>query len=216
MDHPGDTYMASSELGFLGERLLADAERALGELRAFDPWDGADAGRKAAQAVTRAVELTSEFERSVALNREGPWGYLVFKNKRELALNVEKALGKADDALAAALPLKPVRFGKGRGMPRYDEAPNARAIARASGLMAFMSGLQSADHGGGFASFRNKMLERLDDRIDHYVEDVLEDLRDEESTDRARAAEFLSVAAILVGLLRGEKAAQIVRRRAAV
>lgn len=216
MDHPGDNYMAASELGFIGARMISQIERRLDELRAFDPWEGEAAGRMAAAAVTEAVELINEFERSVELSREGPWGYTILKDKRELALCVEKIMGKADDALAAAMPLKMARFGKGRGQPRYDEPPVARAQTRAQGLMVFVSETRGAAPGGGFASFRNKMLERLDDRIDHYVEDVLEDMRDAEHADQAQAAVFAGIAAVLVGLLRGEKAAQIVRRRAAV
>jgi len=208
--------MAASELGFIGERLIAQIERQLDLLRAFDPWEGAEAGKKAAEAVAIAVSLITEFERSVELSREGPWGHTILKDKRELALCVEKVMGKADDALAAAMPLKMARFGKGRGQPRYDEPPVDRAQARARGLMAFVSETRGSAPGGGFTSFRNKMLERLDDRIDHYVEDVLEDMRDAEHADRERAAEFAGLAAILVGLLRGDKAAQIVRRRSAV
>ena len=59
------------------------------------------------------------------------------------------------------------------------------------------------------------MIERLDDRIDHYVDDVLDNMRSEEPEHPQRAAEYLEIAARLIGLYRDEKSAQIVRRRAA-
>ena len=68
---------------------------------------------------------------------------------------------------------------------------------------------------GGYASARTKMIEKLDDRLDHYVEDVLEYLRGDAPERAASARAYLDTAARLIGLLRDEKAAQIVRRRAA-
>lgn len=215
MDHPGDTYMASSELAFIGQRLLSDIERRLDDFRAFDPWNGAQAGKAAAASLSAAVGQITEFEQAVDLGKDGPWGATILKHKRALAQLAEKTLGKADEALAAALPLRSARFGKGRGLPRYDAAPDPRAVARASGMMAFVNECRNAAPGGGYASYRGKVVEKLDDRIDHYIEDVLEHLRDEEGADHERAAEFLEVAAELMGLLRDDKAAQIVRRRAA-
>jgi hypothetical protein len=215
MDHPGDSYMAGSELKHIGERLLSEIGRHLDTLRAFDPFAGQAAGKAAALAVSSAVALIGEFENAVDLGKDGPWGSTIFKHKKDLAQTVEKAMGKADDALSAALPLRSARFGKGRGLPRYDNPPDSRAVMRAEAMMVFVNESRGAAPGGGYASFRGKVIEKLDDRIDHYIEDTLEHLRDEENTDHERAAEFLEIAAKLVGLLRDDKAAQIVRRRMA-
>jgi hypothetical protein len=215
MDRPGDSYMAASELGHIGERLLGEVERRMEAFAGFDPHAGAKAGEQAAEAIAGAVCLIAEFEHSVALAKDGPWGGTILNYKRNLAQQVEKVLAKADDAAAAALPLRPARFGKGRGSPRFDNPSDARAVARAEAMMAFVNHARNAAPAGGYASFRAKVIERLDDRLDHYVEDVLDHLRGEEGGDLDRAAEFLEIAARLIGLLRDEKAAQIVRRRAA-
>ena len=81
--------------------------------------------------------------------------------------------------------------------------------------MAFIEQSRSAAMAGGYASTRTKMIEKLDDRLDHYVEDVLEYLRGDGPTEAASARAYLDLAARLIGFLRDEKAAQIVRRRAA-
>ena len=59
------------------------------------------------------------------------------------------------------------------------------------------------------------MIEKLDDRLDHSVEDVLDYQRGDAADQEANARAYLDTAARLIGLLRDEKAAQIVRRRAA-
>lgn len=215
MAHPGDSYMAASELGRLGDRLLADIERHLNVLVVFDPWTGSAAGKVAADAVSAAVALITEFEQAMDLARDGPWGAVILKQRRILSGRVEKIMAKADAAAAAALPLRAARYGKGRGLPRHDNPPDQRAIMRARGLMAFVHHARNAAATGGYASFWTKTVERLDDRLDHYVEDVLEHLRCEDHHDVDHAAQFLEVAADLLSLLRGQKAAQIVRRRAA-
>ena len=52
-------------------------------------------------------------------------------------------------------------------------------------------------------------------RLDQYVEDLLETLRSDEPGDIDRLQGYLDAAASLIGVLQGEKAAQIVRRRSA-
>ena len=62
---------------------------------------------------------------------------------------------------------------------------------------------------------RAKLGEALELRLDQYVEDLLEALRADEDGEIERIQTFLEIAASLIGDLRDEKAAQIVRRRAA-
>jgi DNA polymerase III delta prime subunit len=76
--------------------------------------------------------------------------------------------------------------------------------------------VRSSAPAGGFASARTKVLEGLEHRLDSYVEDVLAEIHADDGVDHDRARAFLEIAAELCGLIRDEKAAQIVRRRAAV
>jgi hypothetical protein len=82
-------------------------------------------------------------------------------------------------------------------------------------MLSFLHLVRGSAAAGGYASLRAKTIEKLDERLDRYVEDVLDHLRapDAEQADTAR--QYLDIAATLVGLYRDEKAAQIVRRRAA-
>jgi hypothetical protein len=134
---------------------------------------------------------------------------------------VEAQLRSLEDLVAKALPLQPVRIGprSSRGMPRLSADPEPLVVAKAMTLLHFASEVRTSASAGGFASTRTKALENVCARIDSYVEDLLEHLRGggedatEEENDRAHA--YLEILADFSGLARDDRAAQIVRRRAA-
>lgn len=216
MDRPQDSFLASSELAQIGVRLIDQMDAEVEILRGFDPLGGAKAGASAAEAVRLIIAQAVEFEESLDLKRDGPWGARVVQIKKVTAQKVEALLAKADAAVGEALPLKAAKFGKStRGLPRFDSAPRPDAVARAEAFMALVEQVRGPSQAGGFAAARTKVVEKLDDRLDQYVEDVLEYLRGEDAEQADVARAHLDLAARLVGLLRDEKAAQIVRRRAA-
>ena len=215
-DRATDTFLAGSELAHVGERLMADIDRRLDDLTSFDPVGGSAAGVSAAEAARAAIAEIGEFELALDIKKEGPWGKRLVRQKQTLSAKVESLLNKTDDAVGAALPLKSVKLGKmTRGAPNYRNPADPRAVAKAEGLLTFLDQVRSAAAAGGYSSLRGKTIEKLDERLDRYVEDVLDHLRapDAEQADVAR--EYLNIAANLVGLYRDERAAQIVRRRAA-
>jgi hypothetical protein len=216
MENPSDAYLASSELAHVGDRLMADIDGRLDDLTAFDPFGGVDAGAAAAEAVRLAVAQINEFELSIDLKKDGPWGLRLTKQKQTLAQKVEALLNKADDAVDKAMPLKAVKFGaKTRGAPSYRNPPEARAVTKAEGLLSFLAHVRGSAAAGGYASLRAKTIEKLDERLDRYVEDVLDHLRAPDAEQAEIARQYLDIAATLVGLYRDQKAAEIVRRRAA-
>jgi hypothetical protein len=217
MDRPQETYVSGSELASFGERVLADIDRRLTDVNAFK----ATAGREAAHAAANAVHATTveitELEQSFNLTPDGVWGRRVAKQKKALAAAVEGYLKATDEAVGQALPLQTVRLGPrtAKGVPKLAQDPDPEQVEKAATLLSFMSDVRSSAAAGGFASARAKALEVLENRLDSYVEDVLEEIRSNESVDSERARAFLEIAAEFCGLARDEKAAQIVRRRAA-
>lgn len=215
MDRPHDAFLAASELAPIGERLLAEVESHFEILNRFDPRAGAGAGWAAAEAVRMISVQVAELEETVDLKRDGPWGARVAQLKALTAQKAEAIISKADAAVADVLPLKRRGGGKLRGAPIFGEPIGPDAMARAEAMLAFIERSRAAAATGGYASTRAKMIEKLDDRLDHYVEDVLDYLRGDGPDKAASARQHLDAAARLIGLLRDEKAAQIVRRRAA-
>jgi hypothetical protein len=217
MDRPAETYVSSSELASFGERVLAGIDARLVEVAAFRPTDG----RQRANAVAHLVHVTTtqiaELDQSFQLTPNGVWGRRVAQQKKSLAAAIEGLLKTADGAVAAALPMQTVRVGpRTRKGPRLSHPPDQVAVDQAASLLAFIEQIHNSAANGGFASSRAKTIELLEQRLDKYVEEVLEELRDADTdVDPGLAREFLEIAAEFCGLCRDEKAAQIVRRRAA-
>jgi hypothetical protein len=216
MDHPGDRYVMVSELARFGDYVIDDIDRRLAAFRAFDPNRGIDAGIVAGQALHIAAAEIAEFETSIELSRDGPWAMRIGQQKKLLAESAEARLNQIGKALDAALPLRMVRLGKGlRGLPKLAADPDPAAICRAEGLMAFFDHSRGSAAQSGYGAARAKVAEMIEERLDQYVEDLLEMLRAEEVQPVGRIHAFLEVSAGFMAQAHGEKAAQIVRRRAA-
>ncbi len=210
-----DNYLASSELERFGGYILGDIARRLAAVRAFDPDDGREAGVEAAEHLHVAAQELAEFEMILELSRDGPWGRRVAKEKRTLAELAEARLAKIEKAVDQALPLRMVRFGRGlKGAPRLTTDPDPRLVRRAQGLMGFFDRSQTSATSSGFGAARAKVGKKLEARLDRYVEDLLEAMQNVEAVDLGRIHAYLDIAASFIGDVRGDRAAQLVRRRA--
>jgi hypothetical protein len=217
MDKPSDRYLASSELASFGQRLLADIDRRIEALKSFDPSRGLEGGVDLAASVHTATILINEFDQWLAINREGPWGSRLAAQKRSLALSAEARMREVEPAVNAALPVQPMRFASRsvRGTPKMVEPLDERAVRKAAGLLGFLYETRACASYGGFGHLRAKVVESLDPRLDQYAEDLLEQLHGG-AGDNERLRSYLEVAADFLGLVRDPKAADFVRRRAAV
>lgn len=216
MDRPTDGYVAVSELARFGGYILDDVDRRLEVFSKFDLAGGRAAGVAAADEVHTAALEIAEFDVSLEISREGPWGRRLVLQKQKLAQLAEGRLGQVEKVLDTALPQQAVRFGKGmRGQPRLNADPDPAAICKAEAMLAFVEHSRAGANQAGYGSARAKALEKVEARIDQYVEDLLELLRAEEVQEPERVRAFLQVSANLAEIAQGEKAGQIVRRRAA-
>ena len=59
-----------------------------------------------------------------------------------------------------------------------------------------------------------KTTENLNESVDRYVQDVLDDVRNGDVAQPLIARAYLMVAANIIGMIRDEKGAELVRRRA--
>ncbi len=216
MDRPTDRFAAASEIARFGEYLMDEIDRRLSDFRLYDPSGGRSSGVVAAAKLHLASMAIAEFETSLEISREGPWGARLTKQKQSIALLAEARLAQIDKALDGALPLQAAKFGKGvRGFPKLNEDPQLPLQRKAESLIAFFEQSRISANQAGYGSARTKAAERLDSRLDQYVEDLLELLRADQVEQEARIKLYLGVAANLIAAARGEKAAAIIRRRAA-
>lgn len=213
----GDRYLSSSELAECCERVLGDIERRVNQLRMMDLDGGVEAGRAANVALSAAIHEILEFEESLDLNKEGPWGQRIAKMKSALSTLTEGYLKKAPKIVGEALPLQPVRVGgmNLRMEPRLELAPDPRLVRRAMASLSFFEGCRASAAQGGYGTIRAKAGEEITHRLDSYIEDILAMIHGGELDSLDHALAFLEAAADMVGLAQDEKSAQIVRRRAA-
>lgn len=214
MDKPNERYLGDSELGAFPERVLAAIDEALKDVARMDLYGGAKVGREAARRAELVTRQVFELETCIELSREHGWGHRVMAQKKSLASLVEGKLKESEKLIAAALPESSGFRGR-RGGPKVDEAPDLRAVGRATTMLHFVHEVRSCANYGGFSATHAKVSERLGQAVEGYVELVLDHVRTGDVPDVGLAHEHLKVAADFAGLVRDEKAADLVRRRAA-
>ena len=218
MDRPTDRYLASTEVAQFGERVLSEIDEAIALVECFSFAEGEKAGRQAAQAAHKVQLMMVEIQQSVDIAKDGPWGKRLARQKQAMAKACELRMDQAEKELEKALPTRPISMlaKKGaRGVAKLVEGPNADMIVRAQSALAFVAELRACADKAGYGSSRTKILEKLNARLDPYIEDVLHVARTGEGGDSAVAVQYLDVAAGFIAYTRDEKTAEIVRRRAA-
>jgi hypothetical protein len=215
MDKPTERYLADSEMAFFGERVMAEVDESLRAIAKLDLDGGPPAAREAGRLVELITLQVNEVETCVDLSRDHGWGQRIGKQRHGLANVVEGRLKDAEKHAKEALPTQLAKIGGvRRNVPRLVAPPDPRKVARAVTLLAFAHEVRSSINYGGFAAARARMVEQLSQFIDHYVEEVLDRLKVGDAENEANAYAFLEVAAQFNLLVQGEKAAELVRRRA--
>lgn len=218
MERPNDKFWASSEVSVFGERVLADIAGNIAFIESFDADKGEAEGRKAAFAAQKIAQQITEFEQSVNLAKDGPWGRRISKQKQAVAEAVETRMNGAERELLAALPLRPISIlggKKGKGVPQLTTEPDEAAGRRLTAVLAFIAEVRSCAMQSGYGSSRAKVLEKLNGRLDQYIEDILHVVRTGDGGDQGLARIYVDLAAGYIAYSRDEKTAEIVRRRAA-
>lgn len=218
LERPADNYLASSELAGFGEALLTEIAAGIDRVRAFNPALGPDAAKAAGQEVQTACERIQEFETSLELGRDGPWGKRVADLRRTLAAAVEARLRDVEDAVSVALPTQTVRVAgrMTRSAPKLDGALDALRVERARTLLLFLDGVRAAGVAGGFGSLRAKTAAKVAERLIGYADEALASVNAGEAPDEALALDHVELAAEFLVLADDQRAAQTVRRRAGV
>lgn len=216
MDKPTERYLADSELGGFPERVMAAIDEALTAIGKLDVDGGPEAARAAARLVELITQQIFELEVCIELTRDHGWGHRIVGQKKALANVVEARLRDADKTTSAALPMMSPGFSRPRRTgAKLDEPPEPRTARRAVTLLTFAHEVRLCTNYGGFSAVHAKVTEKLSSFAEHYVEEVLEHLRNGDVADPAIAYGFLMIAADVVALTRDEKSAELVRRRAA-
>jgi hypothetical protein len=217
-ERASDRYLASSELAPFGERLLGHAEGHVERLSKFDPRGGPASARIAAADVQAAGAILGELEHSIDLARDGPWGRRAAAARKAMASMIEARLRECQRAVEHALPMQPVRLtGRmTRPSPRVSQPPDPRHVEPARALMLLLGETRHAAATGGFGALRAQVAEALSDWLEVYADELVHLINAGEAPDVGVAHQYLELAADFLSGAENDKAAQIVRRRAAV
>lgn len=217
-ERAGDRYLASSEMASFGERLIEFAEARVERLRGFDLRGGVAAAMAAAADVQTVGQVLTEIEHSVDLARDGPWGKRAAAARKAVAAMIESRLRECQKTVELALPMQAVRLtGRmTRPSPRVSSRPDPRSVEPAKALMLLLGETRQAAATGGFGALRAQVAESLSDWLEVYADELVHLLNAGEAPDPDIAREYLELAAEFLGQAENDKAAQIVRRRAAV
>jgi hypothetical protein len=216
MDKPAERYLAASELGGFAERILADIDESLRAIGKLDLDGGPDAGRAAARLVELVTRQAFELEVSIDLSRNQGWGQRLTNQKKGLASLVEGRLRDFDKFTAAALPMRPTGFGRSRkAAPISDAPPDPGVGRRVKTLLGFVTEVHACVDNGGFSATYAKVTDKVVERVDQYVEEVMDLIRTGDVSELQNAHAFLRIAADIVGPMRDERTADFIRRRAA-
>lgn len=217
MDKPTERYMADSEVGGFGEGVMTEIDEALVAISKLDLDGGASAGRAAGKLVELISLQTTELEACIELSRDHGWGHRIVRQRKSLAGVVEGLLHETEKLAAAALPTEMASKQRmRRKLPCLTVMPDPRAVTRAMTLLSFTQEIRSSANYAGFSAVHAKTLESVGVMLDHYVEDVLDHLKTGDVEHVEIAAAFLAIAADCCEWVRDEKAAALIRRRAAV
>lgn len=214
MDKPTERYLADSELADFGEQVIEQIDAALKRIASFSVDQGPAAGREVAAVAALAIQQLQEIETNVDLDREHGWGRRIHKQRTDLAAIVERRLHEAEKISIEALLVEQTRQRPPRPVLHLDAPPQARLVQQAMTLLSFSQALQSCANYGGFSAARVRLVEKLGEHIDHYVDEVLDQIRVGEATDRDAVAAHLATAADFCRLIRDDKAGELIRRRA--
>jgi hypothetical protein len=215
MEKPTERYLADTELGMFGQYILRDIEGALKAIAQLDLDGGAAAAVEAARLVDQVTLQANEMETYVSLSREHGWGLALAKHRKSLAATVESRFREAEKYFEQALPCGRSKLKRGRGGPKLADAPDPAVVGRCVTLLTFAAEVRFSSNYGGFAAARTALLESLGDELDLYVEEMLALLKTGEAENEEHARAYLGVAAEFSRLVRDDKAADLVRRRAA-
>lgn len=196
---------------------MTDIDEALAAISKLDLDGGPNAARAAGRRVELIARQTTELEACIELSRDHGWGHRIVSQRKALAGAVEGWLRESEKLVAAALPTEKVgKFRVRRTVPRLSIMPDARAVARTVTLLIFTQEIRASANYAGFSASHAKAIENVGAMIDQYVDDVLDHIKTGDVEDLSIAAAYLAIAADFCRVVRDDKAAILIRRRAAV
>ncbi len=210
-----DTLFSASDMGVVGDLLLADMQVLTDELSAVPPHKMNPA--TVLPKLERFVAMSNGLIREIGMRREGKWGQRLIKLRHLASDAMDALIARAPTEIVAVLPMQRLGAFAGHAPRRPDltrELDDTR-VARALGWAKLLSGSGKFATDGAFHSAHREAFDRVALHLRQYADAMVGELRTIDDQHRRRAEAFAEAAEALSDAVLGPEETDLFRRRAA-
>lgn len=207
-----DTLIANTDMGLVGELLLADIETHGNAVRAtrhpiFDP-------KTLIDHLAQFAELSSCIVREMDIRRDGKWGKRLLADRAAVAEAMENLMEHAPKEIAAMLPtLKSGSYGGGPKVPDFTKPVDDEKAERGLRYAQLLTGCELYAAMGSFAAAQKDAMEQACLHLRSYNEDLIKEMRGADGARRTVAERQYGLAVELTAILFSAEEAEFLRRR---
>lgn len=215
LDRPSDLSIEGTELIAFGDLLLDQSEALLMSMNDIEISDGASAGIALASAAKTIIGTVTEFEESIALSKNGPWGRRVARIKRDISVAFEKLIFQVEVLIPKALPViaGAQNLKSLNRSPNMSLAPDLSAVARLEAVLIFIAQIRPIASASGVGVLRSRIIAETQEFLEYYSNGVLALITDFNQDPEALQARINQIARY-VALVHDDETAERLRRRA--
>jgi hypothetical protein len=209
-----DILISQTDLGLVGELLMADLEDSVARLQATRAADfRAD---DLLPAIVAFARISSGVVRELGIRRDGIWGKRLMALRGAMSAQMERLLARAVKDITVTLPMRRPGFSlRARRIPDMTKPLDPLRQARADEVARLISGSRQSAMAGAFAGLLKDIDEAVAETLRHYTTEMLDELRDAPDDMRPQAQSYVDHATLLTRYLLGDEEADLLRRRAA-
>ena len=207
-----DTLIANTDMGLVGELLLADIETHGNAVRAtrhpiFDP-------KTLIDHLAQFAELSSCIVREMDIRRDGKWGKRLLADRAAVAEAMENLMEHAPKEIAAMLPtLKSGSYGGGPKVPDFTKPVDDEKAERGLRYAQLLTGCELYAAMGSFAAAQKDAMEQACVHLRSYNEDLIKEMRGADGARLTVAERQYGLAVELTAILFSAEEAEFLRRR---
>jgi hypothetical protein len=207
-----DTLISNTDMGLVGEILLADMESHAVQIRsARQPVFDADA---LVEHVAGFAELSNGIVKEIEMRRDGRWGQRLMKDRAAVAEMMESFIKRAPKEILAALPtLKTGSYAGGPRAPDLSRALDPERAERARRYAQLVIGCRSFAAAASFGAALGDARDEVIVALRPYSEDIVKELREASGEKRAIAERYFEMAAELTTQFLSAEEGEFLRRR---
>jgi uncharacterized protein with PIN domain len=183
-------------------------------LDGFDLDQGASAGFALASSAKTIIGNVTEFEQSISLTKNGPWGRRVARIKRDVSVVSEKLIFQVEILRPKVLTVAAAAQNhKGLNRtPNLSLAPDPSATARLEAILTFIAQIRPIASACGVGVLRSRVIAETQEFLEYYSNGVLALITDfSQDPDAVRTR--IDQIAKYVAIVHDEETAEQLRRR---